>query len=609
MTPASLPQPAENLASHRWWTQNPVAWSVLVLTVGLTLMAWWTAARFSRNLAQTRFEQRMVGLEAEIEEQMLAYEQVLVGGIALMRVNPETTRVDWKTYVDRLRLEQRYPGIQGMGYAVPVEPDQREEHIAGIRAEGFPDYTIRPEGDREEYSAIIYLEPFDWRNQRAFGFDMWSNEMRRAAMRRARDEATPAISGIITLVQETDDDVQQGFLYYSPFYDPTAKVDTVENRQAAFKGWVYAAFRAGDLMDGVLGDARRDYEFEIYDNGVISPAGLLYDSDPTDTAFAATEERTHAGSFDLSIAHRTWTVLVHSSGEFLTNTETFGPRLVALAGFLINLLLYLVIRSLTSVQVRARRMAEEMTRTLRAQATELKVRNEELSQFAYVASHDLQEPISTVRSSLNLLIKRNPDNLDSTSLQLMSFMEKSAHRMHDLIKGILDYSRMGRATEAELIDAHKMVQDVLADAATLVEYCAAEITVESLPSIKGYPREIHTLFQNLLINALKYRRPEVPPRVEIGARQKGDEWIFHVRDNGIGVEQKYFTRIFEVFQRLHLQNEISGTGIGLANCRKIMELHHGRIWIESERGRGSTFLFAFPAEYVVEKQSSTSART
>ncbi len=247
---------------------------------------------------------------------MQAYERVLVGGVALMRVNPDTTREDWGTYVTRLNLEDLYPGIQGMGFAVPVSADKRADHIAQIRAEGFPDYTITSETERDEYSAIIYLEPFDWRNQRAFGFDMWSNDMRREAMRIARDESKAVVSGAITLVQEIDDDVQRGFLYYLPFYDPTASIESVEARQDAFIGWVYAAFRAGDLMHEILRNTEGDFDFEIHDNNDISEDGLIYDTNPSDTLFNQSEQPVLGRTFELEITHRSWSIYVHSKGRF-----------------------------------------------------------------------------------------------------------------------------------------------------------------------------------------------------------------------------------------------------------------------------------------------------
>ncbi|GAB5559887.1 MAG: hypothetical protein SynsKO_15340 [Synoicihabitans sp.] len=592
-------EPDLQLPANRWWSRTPLAWGVLVLTVGLTAMAWGLADRFSSDLAHARFERRTANVETLIRERMQAYEQVLVGGVALMRVKPDTTREEWKTYVDRLRLEELYPGIQGMGFAVPVAPEDVDTHIAQIRAEGFPDYKITPETPRDEYSAIIYLEPFDWRNQRAFGYDMWSNPMRREAMRRARDQATAAISGAITLVQETEDDVQRGFLYYLPFYDPSASTETIEQRQNAFIGWVYAAFRAGDLMAEILRNTEGDFEFEIYDEGTINSDSLIYDSDASDTLFSQNQTRLLSQTFDMEVGHRKWAIYVHSKGKFLTPTEEWGPLIVVVGGGLINLLLFLVIVSLTTVQSRAKRLAIQMTERLQTQAAELEVRNKELSEFAYIASHDLQEPIQTIRSSIGMLLKKNAKDLDATSAQLMSFVEKSSERMHRLVHGLLHYSRLGRSTEPVPINVNKVVANVMADASTALDQTKAQLKVEKLPILLGHEQEIHTLFQSLITNALKYHRVDTPLLIEISATPGIDEWVLHVRDNGIGIDPLHFDKIFKIFQRLHLQNEIPGTGIGLANCKKIMALHSGRIWVESKLGEGSTFHLAFPVRFVV----------
>ncbi len=239
-----------------------------------------------------------------------------------------------------------------------------------------------------------------------------------------------------------------------------------------------------------------------------------------------------------------------------------------------------------------------MTEKLQTQAAELKVRNLELSEFAYIASHDLQEPIQTIRNSIGMLLKRKPEQLDATNAQLMTFVEKSSARMHHLVKELLDYSRLGRFTKPVRVDVNEVIAGVLADVSTALDENEAQLMVDKLPNIMGHQHEIQTLFQNLITNALKYRQTDVPPRIEIGVSQTDDEWIFQIRDNGIGVEPEHFTKVFKFFRRLHLQNEIAGTGIGLANCKKIMDLHSDRIWIESTVGAGSTFYLAFPNRFI-----------
>lgn len=601
MTPQPSIDPIDQISPSRWWHRIPVAWAVLVLTSSLTMAAWWISEQFSTHLAKARFERHLASIETLIQTRMKAYEQVLVGGVALMRVKPNTTREDWKIYVERLRLKESFPGIQGMGFAVPVAAEERAAHIAKIRSEGFPDYTIRPETERAEYTAIIFLEPFDWRNQRAFGYDMWSNDMRRMAMRRARDEGHAVSSGIITLVQETDEAVQRGFLCYQPLYDPAAEITTVQQRRDAFVGWVYAAFRTGDLMNGILGPGDRGYEFEVYDNNLVGAEGLLFDSDPQDTLFDQKRKPEHSSLIQSTITGRNWLIYVHSTSQFLSRAEAWAPKVVAAGGGLIVLLVLLVAISLRTVQVKARKLAKEMTQKLQDQTTELEERNAELLEFAYIASHDLQEPIRTIHTSAGILIKRSPPELDESNQRLLSFIEQSSNRMNGLVKGLLDYSRLGRTEAAEQIDVSHVIQEIRIDLDAVIKEKSATLEVGNLPVIGGYPGEVRMLFQNLIANALNYQNPEVTPRIEVGASQQDGKWVFFVRDNGIGIESKHFGRIFKIFQRLHLKSEYSGTGIGLAKCKKIVELHGGRIWVESVPGEGSTFLFTLPSPRKIEK--------
>ncbi len=186
---------------------------------------------------------------------MLEYEQVLRGGVSLFSATDDVNRTAWANYVKHCRLPRYFPGIQAMGFAVPVPQKQLAAHVAAVRAEGFPDYQVTPQGDREDYTAIVLIEPFDWRNRRAFGYDMYSDATRRKAMDTAASSGFPAISGKITLVQETDEDVQAGVLCYLPVYRTQANLDTPAQRKTALRGWVYAAFRCDDLMRGTINES------------------------------------------------------------------------------------------------------------------------------------------------------------------------------------------------------------------------------------------------------------------------------------------------------------------------------------------------------------------
>ena len=253
--------------------------------------------------------------------------------------------------------------------------------------------------------------------------------------------------------------------------------------------------------------------------------------------------------------------------------------------------------------VTARKLAEE---ALEKAATELARSNKELEQFAYVASHDLQEPLRMITSYTQLIARRYSDKLDDDAKDFMRFAVDGAMRMQRLIQGLLDYSRVGtKGKPFEQVEANTVLDAALANLTISIGESKAHITRSTLPLIEGDPVQLTQLFQNLIGNALKFRG-STPPQIEISAQRspRSDaaalavapyEWVFSVRDNGIGIEPQYFERIFAIFQRLHTQEQYPGTGIGLAICKKIVERHGGRIWLESKPGEGTTFYFAVPA--------------
>ncbi len=237
------------------------------------------------------------------------------------------------------------------------------------------------------------------------------------------------------------------------------------------------------------------------------------------------------------------------------------------------------------------RAKEELERT----AAELRRSNEELEQFAYIASHDLQEPLRMVASYTQLLERRYAAQLDEGAREFIGYAVDGAKRMQQFITGLLRYSRVG--TEARVLEAVNL-EEVLATATAnlriAVEESGAEVKSGALPVVLGDPRQLTQLFQNLIGNALKFRKPDVAPRVKVEAERDGEFWRISVRDNGIGLDPRFSERVFTIFQRLHTRDEYEGTGLGLAICKKIVERHGSRIWVESTEGEGAAFLFTLP---------------
>jgi PAS domain S-box-containing protein len=241
--------------------------------------------------------------------------------------------------------------------------------------------------------------------------------------------------------------------------------------------------------------------------------------------------------------------------------------------------------------VTERKQAEEQ---LRRTVEDLERSNAELQQFAYVASHDLQEPLRMIASYVELLEEDYADKLDADAKEFIQYAVEGATRMQAMIQALLEYSRVGtRGKPLEPTDCGEVLDRVLRDLQLSIEENEAVVTHDSLPTIPIDDMQIGQLFQNLISNAIKFRNEE-PPHVQITAKEQGENWLLSVHDNGIGIDPEYQDRIFVIFQRLHEREEYPGTGIGLSVCKKIVERHGGKIWVESEVGKGSIFHFTIP---------------
>jgi signal transduction histidine kinase len=270
--------------------------------------------------------------------------------------------------------------------------------------------------------------------------------------------------------------------------------------------------------------------------------------------------------------------------EFLYVTRVFSS--VISLGVAIS-----CIYSLQQAGNNAEKTLEHAREEIKKQSLELESKNKELEQFVYIASHDLQEPVRTVSSLADFLSNDYEDKLDDSAKQSFDFIKEATARMSELIKGLLDYSRLGMYPEVKLTDINDLINSVLDDLGSSVRESGAKIHVGSLPVLNVYATELRLLFQNLISNAIKFRKKGIPPEISISANKGDGEWQFSVKDNGLGIETKYKEKIFEIFQRIHKRNEYEGAGIGLAHVKKIVNLHNGKIWLDSVPGIGSTFYF------------------
>lgn len=353
--PALTPAPA---AGHA-----PLLMALLVfaLTLLVTFGAWSSAQRQAESQLHEAFDYRTRDMSHSIARRLQVYEQVLRGARGALRGSVDLSRAEFAEYYQVLHLEQSFPGLEALAIATALPPGAVAAHEETVRADGFPDYRVHPRTDAAPRSAISHIEPFNARNLRAFGYDMYSEPTRRAAMAAARDSGQAALSGKVVLVQEGAASHDAGFLMYLPIFRAGLDVETVEQRRAALLGWIYAPFRMKDLMRGVGGIAAATLDVEIFDGDHMTAGALLYRSPDAERA---TRPRFSTAT-RMAIAGRTWTVRMASGASLEATLDQNRPQTVAVTGVVLGALVSLVVWLLASSRRRALQLAQAMTLELR----------------------------------------------------------------------------------------------------------------------------------------------------------------------------------------------------------------------------------------------------
>jgi PAS domain S-box-containing protein len=386
------------------------AWLVLTVSLVITASVWSISEHFAIQRAQDRFDFQTEEIRTAIRQRMNQYEMVLRSGVGLFDSSQEVKRSEWKKYVATLGLQIFYPGSLGMGFSEVIKPADLARHEAAIRAEGFPDYHVWPKGGRPTYTAIVYIEPFDQANRRAFGFDMYSEPIRHEAMDRARDTGMAAVSGTTRLVQESGSDQQKGVLMYLPVYRNGSPLTTLDQRRAALVGYVYSPFRINDLMQGALPSEIKHISFAMFD-GDTTNSDLLYDSHSGPGEIFPDREALFDRTLRLETGGRRWTLYLHTQPGFIPSNEIWQPRILALGGIFISLMLFLYIRSLSGLERKARTMAVAMAANLESevrQRQEAQAAQRVSEEQLYAAFRSAPLGITEIDPSNGLLRMANP---------------------------------------------------------------------------------------------------------------------------------------------------------------------------------------------------------
>lgn len=548
-----------------------------------------------RKAAMSDFAYSCNQIRMRIETRLEEHSQLLRGAKGLFAVSDTVTREEWQDFFHITRIEEYLPGIQGIGYALLVKPEEIQEHEERFRkvyADYKPDYNIYPEGEREIYSSIILLEPHNERNKKAIGFDMYSEPVRKKAMEIARDSNMSMLTDKVILVQEIDHDKQPGVLMYDPDYRKDMPAETVEQRRAAIRGWVYSPYRMRDLMQGIRGTMSH-YQQEplglrIYDGTIISENTLLYDSYDLDS-IQISHPNLHL-TLQAEFRGKEWTLEFRGRKEEMSifhNEQLF----IWLTGLIITILLFVLSMMYIRTNIRTRQI-EKLNH-------ELELLNADKDRFIAILSHDLKSPFTSILGFLELLTSDIKKFSLSQIERHVQTINSAARNTYNLLEDLLMWTRAhsgkipfnpGKLPFREIYDT---AVEILMPVAETKNITVRYVAPDDLQIIADKDM-LKTILRNLISNALKFTPPG--GRVKISAIRNYEGVTVSISDTGMGIQPSQQQTLFDIskiFPTADTTGE-KGTGLGLVLCKEFVETHRGKIWFTSEPGKGSDFRFTMP---------------
>jgi two-component sensor histidine kinase/CHASE1-domain containing sensor protein len=481
--------------------------------------------------ARKEFEFTCNEIKVNIVERLRGNAQILRSGVALFHASDTVSRDDWSVFTHTLQLEIDYPGIQGIGYSILIHPEDVERHTGELRSQGFPAYSIQPSGTRSMYTSIVYLEPFSGRNLRAFGYDMLSEPVRRAAMVRARDLDEPALSAKVILMQETEHDVQFGTLMYLPVYRRGEAVDTVEQRRAAIQGWVYSPYRMADLMRGTLRDwdvklAGSSLVLQVYDGDDTTVDALMYDSRGSGDSAASAEPASLTRIIPVDFAGHRWTLSFSRFGALSAVSSYRVIWLIAVGGTVISLLLFMLALTIFRLRESAGQLALRLVERERAEAA-LRKLNEENSNLLVELQHRVKNSFNMICSLISLSSQTGEDTHNQEVLDELESRVRSVSDLYTLLYAT------GSVSDVWLDDYCRQVSETVVGLAGRV---VLDSTLEpiSVPAKTAAP--IGLIVNELLTNAIKYAFPgERSGTIRLSLRKTPVGVLLEVADDGAGL--------------------------------------------------------------------------
>lgn len=580
--------------------------TLIILTLGVAYLFYQSAI----NKDEARFRNEVDRIQTALNNQISLYTALLKSSRGFIEADGELTRSEFAKFIGNLELDKNYAGIQGIGFTKVFTPGDREDLISKMRSEGYGDFQLFPDTQRESYQAVLYLEPFSERNRRAIGYDMSTEANRRAAIERARDTGEASASNKVTLLQETENDAQAGFLIYLPVYTQTQLPPTVEERRNSLRGFVYSPFRAGDFIKEIqeLSDAQ-NIAIEIYD-GAVEPENLLgHTHDLSESSTAPQLNPDFLIQQNLKVAGREWTVRYKSLPGFSEQSSVSWSPVILICGVFFSFLIFGLTYWESSARAEIQSIAEELyesekqKRRLLVNEQEARIAAEQANvakdEFISVVSHELRTPLNSIAGWTRILRMNHltPERRE----RALSKIEKSLRHQTDLVEELLDYSKM-ITEKSELQPKDFVFSHVFEEVLDEVKPQARKKDIKIIDNnrlngqkICGDKEKVKIVINNLLSNAIKF----TPEGGKIEAELDKDEKAIRlaVKDNGTGISPKFLPHVFERFTQADtsITRQHGGLGLGLAISKHIVKLHKGTIEAHSEgEGKGAVFVVKLP---------------
>lgn len=578
----------------------------IILTLGITYIYYQSAV----SKDHIRFNTNVSRIQNTMEARIGLYIVLLKSGRGFIEANKVLNRRDFANFIKSLELEKNYKGVQGIGYSIVFKPEEKQALIERMRSEGFPDFKVFPDTERETYQSIIFLEPLDERNKAAIGYDMSTEEKRRVALDRAAETGEAVATTQITLLQEISPDIQKGFMIYLPVYKSGVLPETADGRKENLRGFIYSPFRAGNFLNEIHSLTNiNDLRIKIYD-GEAAPENLLAESNIADTGSPtpAINEPIKTQN-QINVAGRNWTIEYETLPSFNAQSSVGWMPLIFLGGIGFSLTLFGLTYWEAASRAKVQRIAGELYES-ENQKRKLLIKEKEARKSAEYANRAKDEFISTIshelRTPLNAIagwsrILRANHLSEEKRRTALNKIEKNLRHQTELIDDMINYSQMV-ADSSEIKEQKIVVSQLFNEVFEELKPAAEQkhIELEKHNTMNGFVltgdrEKMKTLFGNILSNAVKFT-PE-GGKVTADLNHNQSEIELSVQDTGVGIKQEFLPHIFDQFRQADstITRKHGGMGLGLAISKHIVKLHNGTIEAKSKgEGKGTTIVVKIP---------------